>query len=54
MGATTALVEDDTSLFSGIKNLALSYFDTTSIANKHGIDLKKHFDFQVFHNFSLS
>ena len=41
MGATTALVEDDTSLFSGIKNLALSYFDTTSIANKHGIDLKK-------------
>ena len=47
MGATTALVEDDTSLFSGIKNLALSYFDTTSIANKHGIDLKKHFDFQT-------
>jgi hypothetical protein len=44
---TTVLVEDDTSLFSGIKNLALSYFDTTSIANKHGVHLKDHFDFQT-------
>ena len=33
---TTALVEDDTSLLAGIKNLALSYFDTTSESNQHG------------------
>ena len=41
-----ALVEDDTSLFAGMKNLALSYFDTTSEANKHG-ETKKHFSFQT-------
>ena len=48
MGLSTvkALVEDDSSLFDGIKNLALSYFDTTSEANKHG-ENKPHFSFQT-------
>lgn len=43
---TTALVEDDTSLLAGIKNLALSYFDTTSESNQHG-KKKPHFSFQT-------
>jgi len=42
-----ALVEDDTSLFNGIKNLALSYFDTTSAFNNVSETAKKHFDFQT-------
>ena len=47
MGATiAALVEDDTTLFGGIKNLAMSYFDTTSETNQHGSS-KPHFSFQT-------
>jgi hypothetical protein len=47
-----ASVEDDTSLYNGIKNLALSYFDTTSAFNKVAESslyktAKKHFDFQT-------
>ena len=41
-----AAVEDDTTLYSGIKNLALSYYDTTSAFNKIG-EVAKHFDFQT-------
>ena len=39
MGATTTValpVQEDNDLFSGIKNLAVNYFDTTSQHNKHG------------------
>ena len=50
--ASVAAVEDDTTLYSGIKNLALSYFDTTSAYNKIAESsvyktAKKHFDFQT-------
>ena len=50
--AQIAAVEDDTTLYSGIKNLALSYYDTTSAFNKIAESsvyktAKKHFDFQT-------
>ena len=44
--STTAYVEDDTTLLGGIKNLAMSYFDTTSETNQHGSS-KPHFSFQT-------
>ena len=45
-------MEDDTTLFNGIKNLALSYFDTTSAYNEVAESsvfrtVKEHFDFQT-------
>jgi hypothetical protein len=43
---TTAFVEDDTTLQGGMKNLAMSYFDTTSETNLHG-SKKGHFSFQT-------
>jgi len=49
MGATTTValpVQEDNDLFSGIKNLAVNYFDTTSQHNKHG-KRKKHMSFQT-------
>ena len=45
---TTVLpVQEDRDLFSGIKNLAINYFDTTSQHNKHGTDSNPHMSFQT-------
>ena len=48
MGATKTVlpVQEDRDLWSGIKNIASSYFDTTSQHNKHG-EAKEHFSFQT-------
>ena len=39
-------VQEDRDLYSGIKNIASSYFDTTSQHNRHG-EPRKHFSFQT-------
>ena len=38
---------DETSLYEGIKNLATSYYDTTSEFNRVGKNVRKHFSFQT-------
>lgn len=49
MGMTGAVlpVQEDNDLYTGIKNLAMNYFDTTSQHNKHGEKQSAHMSFQT-------